>query len=192
MQFGKSLLGAIVGAAVGVGLLLLVYLTLGLDKSWLSIPFAILTGLGVRMFASTSGHASYVRGAMTMAVALAAYIGGWFLVAKVASAHANSASSRPAAAAENKAATEPGEAAGTKDATPKDVEPAPQAHLRGGEGAIGRGALPKAGQSYSAVDIICLAIAALVAYEMGRGSGMAPMPTDRPAEPAPAGTQPNA
>ena len=82
MQFGKSLLGAIIGAAVGIGLLLAVYLLLGIDKVWMAIPFAILTGLGVRMFVSTAGHASYVRGAMTMVIALAGYIGGWYLVAK--------------------------------------------------------------------------------------------------------------
>src|SRR6188508_2752101 len=90
MQLGKALLGAIIGAAVGIVLMLVLYLTTGWDKSWLSIPFAIITGIGVRMFTDTKGHASYVRGALTMAIALAAYIGGWMIVAQVATARANS------------------------------------------------------------------------------------------------------
>ena len=32
---------------------------------WLAIPVAMLTGLGVRMMVNTSGHASYVRSALT-------------------------------------------------------------------------------------------------------------------------------
>ncbi len=38
MQLGKSLLGGIIGAAVGIGLLFAVYGLFGLDKYWLAIP----------------------------------------------------------------------------------------------------------------------------------------------------------
>ncbi len=62
MQFGKTLVGAIIGAAIGVGLLLAAGLLFGWDGFWLAIPFAIVTGLGVRLFAATKGHASYARG----------------------------------------------------------------------------------------------------------------------------------
>src|ERR1043166_9337125 len=69
MQFGKTLVGAIIGGALGIGLLILVYLQFGIDKMWMAIPVAVLTGLGVRMVVATSGHASYLRGAITKAVA---------------------------------------------------------------------------------------------------------------------------
>ncbi|HEX3601492.1 MAG TPA: hypothetical protein VHU84_15180, partial [Lacipirellulaceae bacterium] len=87
MQFGKSLLGAILGAAVGIAFLFALYRFS--DGFWSAIPFALITGLGVRMLATTAGHASYARGALTMVLALAAYIGGLSLVAKVATATAN-------------------------------------------------------------------------------------------------------
>ena len=55
MQLGKALLGAIIGAALGIGLLLAVYLLFDIDNVWLAIPFALITGLGVRMVAVHDG-----------------------------------------------------------------------------------------------------------------------------------------
>ena len=46
MQFGKTLVGAIIGAALGIGLLIAVYLLFGIDKMWMAIPVAIVDGLG--------------------------------------------------------------------------------------------------------------------------------------------------
>jgi hypothetical protein len=186
MQLGKALLGAIIGAAVSIGLLLAVYLTLGIDKVWLSIPFALITGLGVRMLVSTTGHASYVRGAMTMILALAAYIGGWLLVAQVATARANKPVPRPPAAEENPADT--GEDA-AKDDAPAEPAPPPQPAPRADVVQQPRQVAQKGFETW---DFIWLAIAALVAYEMGRGSATPTAPAVQPAEPVPAGTHPDA
>ena len=79
MQFAKSLIGGIIGAAIGIVLLFAIYRFS--DGFWSAVPFAILTGLGVRMAVNTAGHASYARGALTAILALAAYIGGLSLVA---------------------------------------------------------------------------------------------------------------
>jgi hypothetical protein len=191
MQLGKSLLGAIVGAAVGIVLLLVVYLTLHIDKMWLSIPFAIITGLGVRMFVSTAGHASYVRGAMTMVLALAGYIGGWQLAPKVVTAAANAQSPKPpaAAAAAEQPAGETAEAKDKEAAEPKDAAAPveqPKAATTPAEKPQPR---PAAAKSFGSTwDVIWLAIAALVAYEMGRGSGIA----TKSVESSPAGTHPDA
>src|SRR5215203_6939429 len=84
MQFGKTLVGAIIGAALGIGLLIAVYLLFGIDKMWMAIPVALLTGLGVRMVAATSGHASYLRGAITVLLAMGAYLGGLAITRAVA------------------------------------------------------------------------------------------------------------
>jgi hypothetical protein len=221
MQFGKSLLGAIIGAAIGIALLLVVYLTMGIDKVWLSIPFAIITGLGVRMFVSTGGHASYVRGAMTMVVALAGYIGGWMLVEKVVSARANATGKAPPIAGEEKQAVEPGDTeakdAEGKDADAQDAEgqdavasdensdtaatdeekdadaapkaAPPKAAPLKRETAMPRATTPRA-VAYTPWDVICLAVAALVAYELGRGSGMSPAGSS--SQSAPGGTHPDA
>ncbi len=62
MQLGKAVLGAVVGGAIGIGLLLVLYLTAGLDQVWLAIPFAIITGLGVRcVFAEPQFEPRIVR-----------------------------------------------------------------------------------------------------------------------------------
>src|SRR3954468_387163 len=76
MQFGKTLVGAIIGAALGIGLLIAVYLQFGIDKMYMAIPVALLTGLGVRMMVAGTGQASYLRGAITVLIALGAYLGG--------------------------------------------------------------------------------------------------------------------
>jgi hypothetical protein len=204
MQLGKALVGGLIGAAVGIGLLLVVYLTLGIDRVWLSIPFALITGLGVRMLVSTSGHASYIRGAMTMLLALAAYIGGWVIVAQIATARANAPTEKPAAAPDvPPLATEPGDAEpndGEAKDESKDAESAPpatptpprKATAQPTEsGNMSRSMSPKS-MEYGTGDVICLAIAALVAYELGRGSGVGPVVASQPMQPAPAGTHPDA
>src|SRR3954463_12886979 len=95
MQLGKTLVGAIIGAAVGIGMLVAVYVSLGIDRFWLAIPVAIITGLGVRMLVNTTGHASYARGVLTMLLAMAAYYVGWTVVTQVAMARASKEPARP-------------------------------------------------------------------------------------------------
>ncbi len=187
MQLGKSLLGGIIGAAVGIGLLLAVYRLFGIDKGWLAIPFAIVTGLGVRAMVSTTGHASYFRGALTMLLALAGYIGGWYLAASMAQARANAMTLKPVAV-EQKAVDAAGE--GTGEAAPAPPPPMPTESEA--LGSMGRRSMSPKG-AMSPFDIICLAIAALVAYELGRGSGVsAPAPSSAPLEAAPDAAPPSA
>jgi hypothetical protein len=163
------------------------------------------------MFAKTSGHASYVRGALTMLVAMAAYIGGWLLVAQVATAKANKPSPKPPVVDEGKAATEPDDSE-AKDAEGKDSEtadenkdadttdeskdaeaapkaPAPKAAPQPADSTRSRAIAPRRPLDWR--DFICLAIAALVAYELGRGSE-ASSRSDQAASSARAGTHPDA
>ncbi|MEX0612811.1 MAG: hypothetical protein WD738_07055 [Pirellulales bacterium] len=169
MQLGKSLLGAIIGAALGIGVLIGVYVLFGIDAVWLAVVVALITGMGVRTMVSTSGHASYARGALTGVLALAAYVGGWFLVAEVAKARAAAAPKRaPIAATQD---TEEGtEKAAAPDADAPPVEQ-PRPINRAPTGAAGPKAVPP-GQN--PMDYIWLGIAALVAYELGRGTGAKP------------------
>jgi hypothetical protein len=189
MQLGKSFIGALIGAAIGIGLLLVVFRVFHWDKVWLAIPFALITGLGVRTLVGTSGHASYARGALTMLVALAAYIGGWMLVAKMATAQANTAG-KPAIAANADAENAIDDKSATADsAAPKAPDSPPMAGTMG-DGSRNRMVAPT---QQSTWDLIWLAIAALVAYEMGRGTTAAPIATTtEPAQPLPAGTHPDA
>src|SRR4051794_30184809 len=107
MQIGKTLVGAIIGAALGIALLIAVYFAFQIDKMWMAIPVAILTGLGVRMVVATSGHASYLRGALTVVLAMGAYLGGLAITRAVANHRAESVSkTKPAGVATQ----EPGDA----------------------------------------------------------------------------------
>ena len=186
MQLGKALIGAIIGAALGIVLLVAVYLLFQIDHVALAIGVALLTGLGVRTLVSTSGHASYARGALTGVLALAAYVGGWMLVAEVAKARAAAAPKRPAIAAA-KADEEPDETAGPAGEAPVVEQVRPIERAPSGAG------MPKAvtpGQN--PLDYVWLAIAALVAYELGRGTAAVPVTVVDPIPETPEGTHPDA
>jgi hypothetical protein len=189
MQIGKTLVGAIIGAALGIGLLIAVYLMFGIDKMWMAIPVAVLTGLGVRMVASTSGHASYLRGAITVLLAMGAYLGGLAITRAVANHRAATvAKANPPRAA----AQEPGDAADAKE-VPAETPPVIAAPVttKPTDVTAHRPAMPN--QQFSTWDFISLAVAALVAYELGRGTGL---PREElaasPSEPAPSGMHPDA
>jgi hypothetical protein len=189
MQLGKTLVGAVIGAAVGIGLLIAVYLLSGIDKMWMAIPIAVTTGLGVRLVAATSGHASYLRGAITVVLALGAYLGGLSITKTVASHRAETVSkANPARAAE-----EPGEQGDAKaepgaEAPPVNAPPIapPNPELV----PHGRGM----SQPINTWDFLSLAVAALVAYEFGRGSGgvRKDAMANGPSEGAPTGMHPDA
>jgi ABC-type antimicrobial peptide transport system permease subunit len=197
MQFGKSLVGAIIGAALGIGLLIVVYLQLGFDKMWMAIPVALLTGLGVRFAVAKSGAASYARGALTVVIALAAYLGGLQVSKSIATQRATRAPKATAhadteqPAADDQAAANPEsepKASGPDATAPKQAASRPLPHPM--DPATHRPNLPN---QYPTWDLLALGIAALVAYELGRGSGgIAGSTTTVPNEPVPAGTHPDA
>jgi hypothetical protein len=190
MQFGKTLVGAIIGAALGVVLLIAVYLLFGIDKMWMAVPVALLTGLGVRMVATTSGHPSYLRGAITVALAMGAYFGGLRISQVVATHRAETVSK---ANLHRAAAEEPGEPGDAKKEEPTaDVPPvvAPPVMAAPTDGTMRRPAVQMSTRDFM-WNFISLAVAALVAYELGRGSGGVPKGTID-AGPAPGGTHPDA
>jgi hypothetical protein len=190
MQLGKTLVGAIIGAALGIGLLVLVYLLFNLEQVWLAIPVGILTGLGVRTLVSTSGHASYLRGAITGVLALAAYLGGWYVVKEVAVRRAGAPAQRPANVVTAQAEEDTDEPSGDADAQPVPVPQRPVPR----PGVAGEGIRKAPGPSqFSTFDFIYLCVAALIAYELGRGTGAKPVATTEPApEDVPQGTHPDA
>jgi hypothetical protein len=186
-------LGAIIGAAISIGLLLAVYLLFQLDAVWLAIPFALITALTVRAMSST-GRASYVRGALTMVIALAAYIGGWVLVSKVAVANANKPMPKPPVSAQEAPAD--GEVTDEADAEAPVETPA----VEQPKAAAPRADIPRpradAPRAFSTWDFIWLCVAALCAYIVGSGSdsgaAAAAVPARQPEEPLPVGTHPDA
>jgi predicted lipid-binding transport protein (Tim44 family) len=189
MQLGKTIVGAIIGAVLGIGLLIVVYLFFGIDKMWMAIPVAILTGLGVRMMAVTSGNASYMRGALTVLLAMGAYWGGLSITKAVANQRAQKAA-QAAPAPRSEEAADAGNA--------KEVQPAADAKAIEAPLAAPiktdpsrRVSLPT---SFSTWDFLSLAVAALVAYELGRGTEAGhKLPADEgPTEPVTGSTHPDA
>jgi hypothetical protein len=212
MQLGKSLVGALLGAVVGVILLIAVHMQWGLDRNWLAIPVAILTGLGVRALATTYGHESYLRGAITALIALGAFMFGMDRAAKIAVSRAVNANAAtlpevtapplegvgatdtekpttdpatpadPNAAAEDAAksadAAEQNDAAA--DATPTAKESAqqvakpPASPAQNVDNVDNKILRPNPAQQPSTLDYVWLAVAGLVAYQLGRGSAIDP------------------
>jgi hypothetical protein len=191
MQLGKALVGALIGGALGIGLLIAAHTFFQMDGWWLAILVALLVGLGVRLMVATKGHASYVRGALTGVVALAAFVLGMQLVAQVAISRANAERTKaPVAVAEETAEkTDATDATATgKVAEERPVMERPAID----PGAMRRAPAPRAANT---MDFIWLAVAALLAYELGRGTGMpAPATTTPEGEPVapPEGTAPTA
>ena len=57
MQLGKALVGAVIGGAIGIGLLVAAYFLFRTEHTGLAILVAVCVGLGVRAMAATKGHA---------------------------------------------------------------------------------------------------------------------------------------
>jgi hypothetical protein len=196
MQLGKTLVGAIIGAALGVGLLVIVYLQFGKDNMWMAIPVAILTGLGVRLMIARTGQASYARGALTVLIALGAYLGGLQVTSAFANRKAADLAKGVVHTETDTKDAEPGDTKGPEDAAAQP--PAPPEQKAGPNTpmpAMGEPRRPQLPKTFSTWDFLALAVAALVAYELGRGSGgvYTGTPTAAmPSEPMAAGTHPDA
>ena len=168
MQLGKTLVGAIIGGALGISALIAIYFATQIDQAWLAIVVAVLTGLGVRWMVSTKGHASYARGGLTAILALVAFVVGTMLVAELATRQAAAAAKKPVPKA---SADQPAEEAREDDAGEAESAPPPA------DMPVDRTAMtgtPRPGnpnRGSSPMDYIWLAVAGLVAYELGRGSG---------------------
>jgi len=190
--FGPTVIGGIVGAAVGVGLHVLLETgilgTPAYEAPWFAVIIGLLTGVGVRWANKHHMERSYARGAVSAIIALGAIVLSTFLVAKVMANRDALAAKKPitGAAAPDAAEAEDaadGEAAGEAAAQPPRAEPGPA----GLTGRVGRPAGPDELRPW---EFIFMALGALVAYEFGRGidrSKRAPA-TGEPAEPLAGGT----
>jgi hypothetical protein len=173
MGFVPTLVGAIIGAAVGVGLhqgLEMGMLGRPIEAPWFAIIIGLFTGLGVRQAnKSLIGRVSYLRGAITGLIALAAIVGSIQLVSVLASRKGAVVLNKPLADAKAAAGTEEdADAKGDAAASAPVVEPvaAPMAN----DGKAGGGKLPGAGEP-NVLQFVYMAVGAFIAYELGRGTG---------------------
>ena len=174
MGVGPTLLGGVVGAAVGVALHTVLetgMLGKPVEASWFAIVIGLLTGLGVRQANRTHMERSYLRGALAGLIALAAIYGSTAVIAEVMKKRDQAMKSKPAAAADE-AVEKEGDATTTDETTTAEAEaPAKEADrtinpaLAGG--VVGN---PRAGD-LNPWQFVFMALGALVAYELGRGVG---------------------
>jgi hypothetical protein len=178
MGVGPTLLGGIVGAAVGVGLHTLLetgMLGKPIEASWFAIVIGLLTGLGVRQANRTHMERSYLRGAISGIIALAAIYGSNVVIAEVMKKRDQAMVTKPAAAVADADEASADATAGDEAATAEAETPAADADrtmnpaLAGG--VVGN---PRAGD-LNPWQFVFMALGALVAYEFGRGAG-APKP----------------
>jgi hypothetical protein len=174
MGVGPTLLGGVVGAAVGVALHTLLetgMLGKPIEASWFAIVIGLLTGLGVRQANRTHMERSYLRGALSGLIALAAIYGSTVVIAEVMKKRDQAMKTKPAAAMDGTVEKE-------GDATQRDETSTAEAETPGEEtdrtinpaitgGVVGN---PRAGD-FNPWQFVFMAIGALVAYELGRGVG---------------------
>jgi hypothetical protein len=187
MSASKTVIGAVVGAAVGViaHVVLEAYLMKSGEAPWMAVVIGLLTGLGVRKFDPTVvSSVSYLRGALSALIALAGIVGGMQVVAKAVQArNASALTSAPKALAQP-AAESAVEAEGEAAAEEAPVEAAPvreSAPL----------SLPAAGRmkprkDFSPIQFAMIAVGAFLAYELARGSSKVAVSEEAaPVEPNP-------
>lgn len=175
MGVGPTLLGGVVGAAVGVGLHTLLetgMLGKPVEASWFAIVIGLLTGLGVRQANRTHMERSYLRGAISGIIALAAIYGSTVLIAEIMKKRDLAVATKPAAAATAEASEEngdePSDVTATADAETPTDEPAERSlnPALGDANVVGA----RAGD-INPWQFVFMALGALVAYEFGRGAG---------------------
>jgi hypothetical protein len=171
-SLGPTLLGGIVGAAVGVAAH--VALETGIlgtpryEAPWFAIVIGLLTGLGVRQANRHHMNRSYARGAISGVLALAAIVLSTYLISQVMSrrdalAEGRAAKGAAPAVGDAAAAGDQGGAPAAAEAAPE--QPAAVVHPNGAVGGIGR---PR-GDELNPWQFVFMALGALVAYEFGRG-----------------------
>jgi hypothetical protein len=199
MQLGRAIVGAIIGAAIGIALMVVLYLSpLKLETVFLALLVAVLTGFGVRMMVATRGHASYLRGAVTAALALGAYLLGWYIVAGYAKQTAAKAAEASRIGqmvdAGDQADDEADEADAGEAENPAESPKSATTPVRP-QPLAGSGNKTNVQTDATPLEIIVLCVSALVAYELGRGTApKAAMATGESAPPpeVPEGVHPDA
>ena len=169
MRFGPTLIGAVIGAAVGVVLHLALEIFGGIEAPWFAIIIGLLVGLCVRKFdTSCAGHVSYIRGAIAGLVALGAIVGSTYVLGAALTKRASLVSAKPIVVTEG-----PAQADATSDSVgeqaieldPDMVEPPTKPILGAGARHVERRG------DFNVLQFTFIALGTFIAYELGRGTG---------------------
>ncbi|WP_428307802.1 hypothetical protein [Lacipirellula sp.] len=172
MGVGPTLLGGIVGAAVGVGLHTLLETGLlgkPIEASWFAIIIGLLTGVGVRQANRQHMERSYLRGAISGIVALAAIYGSTVVIAEIMKKRDVSIAAKPPTIAVDDETTGDEAADGAEATAEEPVEETTEEATN--PALAGMGTMPTRTSDLNPWQFVWMAIGALVAYELGRGAG---------------------
>jgi hypothetical protein len=182
---GPTLVGGGIGAVVGMGLHLLVESTTGFEAPWFALVIGLLTGLGVHQAnKSLAGRVSYLRGAISAAIALAAIVGSPQVIATIAAKNdaavggKNNAAkpAAPAASGENRR----DESAATTAGDDTEATAAP-GELRGSPAVGAQVGITRPGD-FNVWQFVFMAVGTFIAYEFGRGTGKGVATPNSPVE----------
>ena len=167
MQAIRTLIGAIVGVALGAGFILVLSANAPPQREmWPMLVVGLLAGLSMKILAS-DGKVSFLRGGLAAAVAIGAYYGGTLAEEKAIQSRAPTAADMPDLSDQ----IEPDvDDEGEEDAEEPAAAPPPAAPIADGAsrpaGTIGA----NAPQGNEPRDIAFLVVGALLAYQVGKGS----------------------
>jgi hypothetical protein len=169
-SWGPTILGGVIGAAVGIIIHVAIETGGGMhwrpiEASWFAIVIGVLTGLGVRQMNKHHMERSYLRGAISGAIALGAIVLSTFLISIVMARFDALNKAKPAPAV----AEAPKEGASEKgDIQAAATEPAAVLDERGAAGVVG-GIGRVRQDKLNPWQFVFMAVGALAAYELGRG-----------------------
>ena len=183
MNLAKTFGGAILGAAVAIGIYTVLKTQTEIEASWFPVVTGLLTGLGVRQaHQSLTGQVSYLRGAISGAIAAAAMLGAEQVVKYAVTQDV--AGPAPAIANNGDAPQEDDGDEADLGGAP-DLESVASADEMAHSTATARdGRTPAKPAGEEALPFLFMAVGIFLAYEFARGSEKAGVPPpEEPAEP---------
>lgn len=188
-SIGPTLIGGLVGAAIGIGMHLALEVGANYEAPWFAIITGLATGLGVRAATKNSWPpVSYARGALTSLIALAAIVATVPLISMALDMKSGTDKAKPladSAQAEGEAADATAEEAADEEAATDETaeEATPDATAESAPAAAAAGSpkakMPLARGDFNVNQFIFMVLGALVAYPLGRGSDPTAQPESR-------------
>ena len=162
----KILFGGIIGAAVAVAVWLGLEHVTQMDLGWLACGVGVITGYCVHRAAGPNSGGSFVRGGLSVLLALVAIVGGRQVYAKVMEAITDKASVMIVA-------SEPGAIKAlddtSGDSTVTSQRSSPLEERQTAPVGMGPISKPSLKRSFSEWDMLWMCLAALAAYIVGKG-----------------------
>jgi hypothetical protein len=175
----RVLLGGIIGATVAVAAWLGLEHVTQMNLGWLSCGVGVITGYCVHRAAGPNSGGSFVRGGLSVVLALVAIVGGQQIYAKVMEANADKAL---AVVVASETAAEKAQDDTAENSIVPSQQSTPIDERRPANVGTGPVSMPTLRKTISEWDMLWMCLAALAAYIVGKGRNgvLPPAPADEP------------